>query len=407
MEPSIKRCTLALIMCGIFMQAKATQDLPFSEDFSTFESISFATTECNGWTLNYCVNGTTSDNTGLWFQSYNSNPNSNKISKAITPVLNLFGNAKLSFKIRASKSGTNPRLLLSITNGKFNDGTKSKNISDILYSANNYYNKEYCIIGTGNTQISFKLNSTADKEYFIIDDVTITTDAGTTINISDATDNSSEINTYNNQIVDVATTRTLTGGIWNTLCLPFNVTKATMEAVLGENQDVQLRTYTGFADNVMTFSEVTGDDVIAAGTPFLLKLNTTVPNPTFNSVTVSNSTAAQTVTHEGVSFIGTYSQKQLATDGTELFITTSGGLAIPTATGNVMNGMRAYIKVPESMKFTPNGVRLAIDNETTSIQSVMTTSQPDAVYNLSGQRLQQPRKGLNIVRKNGKLIFIR
>ena len=157
----------------------------------------------------------------------------------------------------------------------------------------------------------------------------------------------------------------------------------------------------------MTFSEVTGDDVITAGTPFLLKLNTTVTNPTFNSVTVSNSTAAQTVTRGDVSFIGTYSKKELATDGTELFITTSGGLAIPTATGNVMNGMRAYIKVPESMKFTPNGVRLAIDNETTSIQSVTTTSQPDAVYNLSGQRLQQPRKGLNIIRKNGKLIFIR
>ena len=202
----------------------------------------------------------------------------------------------------------------------------------------------------------------------------------------------------------VKTTRTLIGDIWNTLCLPFNVTKETMETALG--QDVQLRTYTGYADNVMTFSEVTGDDVITAGTPFLLKLNTTVTNPTFNSVTVSN-TAAQTVTHEGVRFIGTYSQKQLATDGTELFITTSGGLAIPTATGNVMNGMRAYIKVPESMKFTPNGVRLAIDNETTSIQSVMTTSQPDAVYNLSGQRLQQPRKGLNIVRENRKLIFIR
>ena len=291
----------------------------------------------------------------------------------------------------SSKSEIN----ISIPNNKGSiDGAGSVNTTA---TGQTLRKKTFLLSLSKDAKIKFLLKS---NDYAAIDDIVIVKDT-----LSEGTDNQYYLTAHNDKETDVHTKRTLTGGIWNTLCLPFNVTKATMEAALG--QDVQLRTYTGFAGNVMTFSEVTGDDVITAGTPFLLKLNTTVTNPTFNSVTVSNNTAAQTVTRGDVSFIGTYSQKELATDGTELFITTSGGLAIPTTNGNVMNGMRAYIKVPSNMAFTPNGVRLAIDNETTSIQSVTTPSQPDAVYNLSGQRLQQPRKGLNIVRKNGKLILIR
>lgn len=393
-------------MCGI-SAVGMTQEVLWEEDFSDF-------TIPNGW-----AEKKEKQINELWYVLYCSiqeyfngkSVNALKIDKHTasnityngyvkTPVLDN-GDFVLTFKhVRTADKKSSSIKVSLVGQGKFYDNNKADTTISISNDA--WVTKTLKVVGaTSESKIKFELTSTNPC---LIDDIVVTKD-GMTLN--EASDNSSLIAAHDEENLKVKTTRTLKGGIWNTLCLPFNVTKVTMEAVLGENQDVQLRTYTGFADNVMTFSEVTGDDVIAAGTPFLLKLNTTVTNPTFNSVTVSNSTAAQTVTHEGVSFIGTYSQKQLATDGTELFITTSGGLAIPTATGNVMNGMRAYIKVPESMKFTPNGVRLAIDNETTSIQSVMTTSQPDAVYNLSGQRLQQPRKGLNIVRKNGKLIFIR
>ena len=393
MEPSIKRCTLALIMCGISAIGMAQEKL-IDEDFSNL------TSPPSTWTTLYSsivakING--KDVYALKIEKNSSN--GIKKGYATTPALNYNGDIILSFKY-GKTTNNNSQLTISTNDESFfSDTNKTSKSITISKHINSGLDSTICLIKgvTDSTTIKFALNS---DNYLAIDDVVVTKDI-----LCDNADNQYYLTAHNDKETVVHTKRTLTGGIWNTLCLPFDVTKATMEAALG--QDVQLRTYTGFAGNVMTFSEVTGDDVIAAGTPFLLKLNTTVTNPTFNSVTVSNSTAAQTVTHEGVSFIGTYSQKQLATDGTELFITTSGGLAIPTATGNVMNGMRAYIKVPESMKFTPNGVRLAIDNETTSIQSVTTTSQPNAVYNLSGQRLQQPRKGLNIVRKNRKLIFIR
>ena len=392
MEPSIKRCTLALIMCGISAIGMAQEKL-IDEDFSNL------TSPPSTWTTLYSsivakING--KDVYALKIEKNSSN--GIKKGYATTPALNYNGDIILSFKY-GKTTNNNSQLTISTNDESFfSDTNKTSKSITISKHINSGLDSTICLIKgvTVSTTIKFALNS---DNYLAIDDVVVTKDI-----LCDNADNQYYLTAHNDKETVVHTKRTLTGGIWNTLCLPFDVTKATMEAALG--QDVQLRTYTGFAGNVMTFSEVTGDDVITAGTPFLLKLNTTVTNPTFNSVTVSN-TAAKTVTHEGVSFIGTYSQKQLATDGTELFITTTGGLAIPTTTGNVMNGMRAYIKVPSNMAFTPGGVRLAIDNETTSIQSVTTTSQPDAVYNLSGQRLQQPRKGLNIVRKNGKLIFIR
>ena len=392
MEPSIKRCTLALIMCGISAIGMAQEKL-IDEDFSNL------TSPPSTWTTLYSsivakING--KDVYALKIEKNSSN--GIKKGYATTPALNYNGDIILSFKY-GKTTNNNSQLTISTNDESFfSDTNKTSKSITISKHINSGLDSTICLIKgvTVSTTIKFALNS---DNYLAIDDVVVTKDI-----LCDNADNQYYLTAHNDKETVVHTKRTLTGGIWNTLCLPFDVTKATMEAALG--QDVQLRTYTGFAGNVMTFSEVTGDDVITAGTPFLLKLNTTMTNPTFNSVTVSN-TAAKTVTHEGVSFIGTYSQKQLATDGTELFITTTGGLAIPTTTGNVMNGMRAYIKVPSNMAFTPGGVRLAIDNETTSIQSVTTTSQPDAVYNLSGQRLQQPRKGLNIVRKNGKLIFIR
>ena len=339
-------------------------------------------------------------NVGLWFQSYdNSAPN--KISWATTPIINLNGNAKLSFKIRASTSGTHPELLLTIVNGLFEDGTFSRTVSNIDYS---FTDKELCIIGTGNTQITFRYNAQADQNFFVIDDVTVTTDAGTTINLSDASDNSTTISNNNNEIVNVATTRELLGGIWNTLCLPFNVTKATMAAALGADQDIQMRTFSSYADNVMTFAVVADDAVIEAGTPFLIKLNTTVTNPTFNSVTISN-TAAQAINNNGVSFIGTYSTTTLNADGTHLFITTDGKLAYPKADGTTMKGMRAYISVPSALAPTVSGARLVFndinDDEPSGIQTPTQKKTPSAIYNLNGQRLQQPRKGLNII--DGKL----
>lgn len=233
------------------------------------------------------------------------------------------------------------------------------------------------------------------KAYAAIDDILIVPDG---ILLSESTSNSSTIEENATKTVTVNTVRTLTGGIWNTLCLPFDVTKSELEQTLGT--DVQLRTFTGYADNVMAFTPA---NEIPAGTPFLIKLNTTVENPTFHAVTISDAPAA-TVTFGDVSFVGTYSPVDLETDGTELFITKNNTLSVPAATTNTMNGMRAYIRVPGT--FNPSAARLAID-ESTAIPA-MNADRPGrsaAVYDLSGRQVAHPRRGLYIV--DSRLTFIK
>lgn len=223
--------------------------------------------------------------------------------------------------------------------------------------------------------------------------------------LSEAENNKDFIIAHPDTMMTVKTSRTLKRGIWNTMCLPFDVTKATMEAALGENQNIKMRTYSSYdaTNKIMNFDAVADNDTINAGTPFLIKLNNDVANPTFESVIISN-TADTVVNHNGVKFIGTYSGRDLNIDGTHLFITTDGTVAKPEdGTQNHLKGLRAYIEVPSGTT-TPS--RLNIDDETVDIQQIDADDDySTALYDLKGLRLERPKKGLCI--KDGKLIFIK
>ena len=173
-----------------------------------------------------------------------------------------------------------------------------------------------------------------------------------------------------------------------------------MQQALG-TVDFQMRIYTGYAGGVMTFTTAS---TIPAGTPFLVKPNTEedIANPTFEYVTIK-ATADTVVNHDGVKFIGTYSGRDLNTDGTHLFITTDGTVARPASnTQNHLKGLRAYIEVPSSI----TNARLNIDGETVDIQQIDADNDySTAVYDLKGLRLERSKKGLCI--KDGKLIFIK
>ena len=212
-------------------------------------------------------------------------------------------------------------------------------------------------------------------------------------------------NAMRRAVKTVKTVRTLKANIWNTLCLPFDVNMSVLETALGTGNNIELRTYSNYdAENKVMNFEVADNATIEAGKPFLIKLNSEVVNPTFTGVTIKN-VAAKTIESNGVSFVGTYSPVELNTDGTNLFITIVNELAKPTATGNKMPGLRAYITVPSNFDF--NDARLFLDDEATSINSIGTQKATNSatLYNLQGQRVKHPRSGLYI--KNNKLTIIR
>lgn len=408
MKTIILRATLAIMLCTIAVKGLAQDEYIINENFSGLTNAVLVNNNIpeslQEWDFSeYCkgtiIKGNIS-NIALKIEGSSTTTPYYK-GYAITKPLHFEGDVFLSFiHAKTNSNDTNVKMSLVIMNGgKFaddNSESKSLNVTKHIGDATATAESFTIVNVTNDTKIKFE---TPDKKFFAIDDVIVTKIPF--INISETSSNAN-INQNATKTVTVNTVRTLTGGIWNTLCLPFSVTMSDMEQALGMGQDIQLRTFTGYADNVMAFTPATE---IPAGTPFLIKLNTTVVNPTFHAVTISD-TPASTITYDDVSFVGTYSPVDLETDGTELFITKNNTLAIPAATTNTMNGMRAYIKVPDN--FNPSATRLAID-EPTAI-ATFNADKPDhsataVVYDLNGRHASHPGHGLYIV--DGRLTFVK
>ena len=75
--------------------------------------------------------------------------------------------------------------------------------------------------------------------------------------------------------------RTFIKGEWSGFCLPFDVSKETLDAAFGEGC-YSLQAYSSFADNKIQFTKVTA---ATAGTPYFIYLNKTMEDPKFNNVT--------------------------------------------------------------------------------------------------------------------------
>lgn len=399
MKNKQKLFALTLLMCGTIASVWADgvdTNYIINEDFEDMGS--GWNLPYNNWTL-YGGKAAEIANTGiktLKIEDWKGN-----IGYAITPRMNFAGNVLLSFS-QGRNATEHPDITITIQGGGVFDDNKSNTISySIPNSAlDGLQTVPYKIIGVqSSSKINFSQKKVNEKLYSIyLDDVKIIKLGDLTLN--ETIDSSEPIEANVGTECAVQTNRTLTGGIWNTMCLPFNVTKSQLESVLGANQDIQLRTYMGYADKVMTFKPATE---VAAGTPFLIKLNTTVVNPAFTNVTIVN-TPAQSVTYDGVSFVGTYGPVDLQTDGSEMFITKSKNtLSVPAATSNRMYGMRAFIRVTGSS----GPARIVVgDDETTDLSTaIMAEEQDKKVYDLNGQQVMHPKKGLYIV--NNRITFLK
>lgn len=397
MKTIILRYILAIILCGIAIIGKATEYC-FTQDFSKLPS-SGAVSQFQGWICTGCVAGMNESWSNLALKVENDLSGTTSPGYAISPELNYEGDVYLYFSY-ARGSDRETKVVISIEGqGKFEDNSSSKTITITTGSQAEFSNKSYRILNV-NSSTRIKFSESAIDHTFAIDNVKVA--KSPRLFLSEFLNNSTDITNQKDNIVSVATTRTITGGIWNTMCLPFRVYEDVLKLALGDNQDIQLRTFSGYNAGVMSFSAATE---VQAGIPFLIKINETVTNPTFPVVTIKEATA-QTVTHGDVSFVGTYSKVDLSTDGTNLFLTTRNTLASPASDKNTMNGLRAYIVVPQG--FDPTNARIMMDDgETTAISALApsTETSPKATYNLKGQRVENARRGLYVV--NGKLTLVK
>lgn len=370
--------------------AKATTGDIINEDFSGFTGITSSTTSVNGWTLKKCM----PLNNNSFPKSLFFNEISEGKSTATTPVfanLSTSSNAVMTFRYADTSKNSSQFSVTINGEGTFPDGTKTWNKTEATGSGT-FKRKTLKLIGVNaTTSVTFKLTGT-NNYYFALDDVVISTADQVTLR-DDAT------NDVETKVADVTVGRTIQGGVWNTLCLPFNAGKNTIAQATGNAVDgVSLRTFSGFSEDVLTFAAV---DTVTAGTPFLVKLAQAVESPTFPLVDLKGNITAETrtVTYNGASMIGIFDPTDIGSSG--LFLTASGELKRASGSSTTLKGLRAYFTVPGP------SARLVLDDGATVIDMVETAPADNRWYAPDGRRYnrQPTRRGIYI--KDGKKVIIR
>lgn len=253
-----------------------------------------------------------------------------------------------------------------------------------------------------NGNMEIKLSFEKEKESFIIiKSIEIVNE------INEKEDNSTTI-TNNKDIKgnSIQITRTLSKDYWNTLCLPFNVNKESVNLLLN---NPELKEFTKEVDG--TTMKFRNADSIKAGIPYIIKPSKDVVNPTFRNVIVT-ATEPKTITDKSGNyfFIGTYSPTELKTDGTELFLGDKDYLYKPLKDDNKIKGMRAFFRIKDASQAKQSQYGISIDGTTTitlpNTKNIPSTTQ-ERIYTLDGRQVHSThnlKSGIYI--KNGKKIYI-
>ena len=252
------------------------------------------------------------------------------------------------------------------------------------------------------------------------------------IELSNAHVNSGLLALYMGRTKNVTITgRKLNAGMWNTLCLPFNLSSLAGTPLAGaEIRELDFEnSYNadGVIDNVdddyythydtwedklyLYFKQATE---IKAGKPYIVKPESLIEKPTFNSVQITMSSASTESDDVGVLFVGNFDPTPLEKDNTcNLYLGSDDKLYYPGTDGFKVNAFRGYFLVDSSdAGASEPEVRTIImnfgDDEPSVIkeidngQWIMNT----VVYDLNGRKVNAPlKKGIYI--KNGRKVVIK
>lgn len=230
-----------------------------------------------------------------------------------------------------------------------------------------------------NFVIRFENHSTINGTYtsgnkgrFVIDNITWTSYAGVKVLAEDA-NNEGWIRANGGQIVDVTISRSsLVANVWNTLCLPFAISKADD---LGDAEVKEMTSVATEGDVLnIYFSDITGDE-LEAGKPYLVKpaadknISGTYENKVIAMI-------ASPVVQGIVTMQGLYSPMNVTKDDyNTLFVGTpdaeGNNLFYPQADGT-LRGLRAYFKIGGAPLPAPRRARYVVTQKdvVTGIESV-------------------------------------
>lgn len=217
--------------------------------------------------------------------------------------------------------------------------------------------------------------------------------------------------------VGVRVKRTINAGEWSTICLPFAMTAAQCQTAFGS--DVQIGDFTGYTYNsdenrlTVNFSSVTA---IAANHPYIIKVSAAVTEFMVDGVNIAPT--AEPKVNFGTSdapnaMIGNYVAKTKIGNG-NLFLKDNN---LWYSVGNTeIKAFRAYFSFADKLadfsdNYATSRIMLSFGGQTTGVsEAVYLNNKEESIknsemFNLNGQRVTSPRKGLYI--RNGKKVFVK
>ena len=183
---------------------------------------------------------------------------------------------------------------------------------------------------------------------------------------------------------------------WGTLMLPYKIT-------LTGNEPYSLYKIETLTGNELVLSRLEGS--VAAGTPCIVKRNGTEAELTFGANDAELNMAIATTTVGGMTFRGTYWTEEVNSGyviSKDCFWNVEELKNSSWVKGVKVRPFRAWLDGTSAN--APAQLSMRIDGSTTGIDAIDALNDAEAeYYDLSGKRLVEPQRGVNIVRmKSGK-----
>ena len=183
---------------------------------------------------------------------------------------------------------------------------------------------------------------------------------------------------------------------WGTLVLPYSLT------LTGE-ESYRLYAIDKIDGNELVLSRIEG--TVAAGTPCVVKRNGTEAKLTFGANDAELNMAISDQNVGGMTFHGTYTTKEVNSGyviSKDCFWNVAELMSSNHVKGAKVSPFRAWLS--NTSANAPAQLSMRIDGSTTGINAIDALNDAEAeYYDLSGKRLDEPQRGVNIVRmKSGK-----
>lgn len=319
----------------------------------------------------------------------------NKKNGSTNPVNRLF-KSKTGFYLGFYQNG---EMILSAADGYTITGVSYTIVDKNTLKINGASGKEGWTGNAKSVILSIDKGASATK----IETMTVAYSKLPSIDLDESKDNAETISGNADKTVNVKLTRTLKADVWNTFCVPFDVT---VEGSPLEGATIKQIASVTEKDDGAVINFVDAPATLEAGKAYLVRTTTAIVNPTFNGVTVKNVTPTNCSGNDNYQLIGIYSPLNIDAllYGKVFGINNQDKLA-KVKENTSIKGMRAYFLLANSA----TAAKLNFGGELTGIdavdngEAVMTGK----VYNLNGQyvgnSLEGLKKGVYVV--NGKKVL--